>query len=438
MTTVRRDSHRKPSMRQEQVLLADPVHGGGTRFTTSEVLLVHDILESRLLRRALGRLMQRHELLHAGLRLTGDNLVPELVLDYTGSPDIRQAAEEGVGEFERLLNEALSEPFRLDHPPLWRCVVGYGDGHTFLGLVMHHTITDAWSFSLLLDDLAALYQGQMLPPPGPPYSEIAQDQRERVNLRTGELREYWTGVLEGVPAVCTFPGPGDRASGKGERTRVHMADGLSESVRTTALSMNASPFMLYLAAYSILLARARGQRDVVIGIPTANRTTPTELTTLGWFINRIPLRMRLAEPISLHDAIGVVRDAMLDGLEHQELPFHQIASIAETTPHHRTKFDLQTVAVQRDWEDRPQTFAGIKAERLEFYNGVAKCDIAMSFPANPVESWIGIEYDTGLYDRAFAQHLGNQFHNLLAELLSDPKRSVPVLASPSRIGEQID
>ena len=50
--------------------------------------------------------------------------------------------------------------------------------------------------------------------------------------------------------------------------------------------------MLLMAAFAVLLARYSGQRDIVLGSPTANRSRNEVEPLIGFFVNTLVMRLR--------------------------------------------------------------------------------------------------------------------------------------------------
>jgi non-ribosomal peptide synthetase component F len=58
----------------------------------------------------------------------------------------------------------------------------------------------------------------------------------------------------------------------GSSLRAWIDASIADKVRETAAAAGATPYVIYLAAFLILLHRYTGQDDLVIGSPNANRS----------------------------------------------------------------------------------------------------------------------------------------------------------------------
>ena len=74
--------------------------------------------------------------------------------------------------------------------------------------------------------------------------------------------------------------------------------------------------------------------DVVVGSPVANRVEPNLEKLIGFFINTLPIRIRLTREMTGKDLLLQVRQAALDAYAHQDVPFEHL--VMELAPPRRT------------------------------------------------------------------------------------------------------
>jgi hypothetical protein len=161
---------------------------------------------------SLGKLVTRHETLRTSFTGTGQTIedfgIVELPLvDLSGLE-----ASEREDAASRLSNEEASRPFDLSRAPLVRArLFRISPSEHLLGLTLHHIISDGWSMSVLLQDLAEIYDaftsgtsGREVRLPELPiqYADFALWQRENLS---GEVLarqvEFWRRELEDLPAL---------------------------------------------------------------------------------------------------------------------------------------------------------------------------------------------------------------------------------------------
>src|SRR5262249_8782710 len=138
-----------------------------------------------------------------------------------------------------------------------------------------------------------------------------------------------------------------------------------------------TPFMIFLAAYGVLLSRHSGQDDILVGSPIANRAR-TELEGLiGFFANTIVLRTDLSSNPRFRELLARARETTLGAYAHQDLPFEKLVEEIEpqrdlsTTPLFQAAFVLQNAPMPE------LSLSGLKVGSLEMDSGTAKFDLTL-------------------------------------------------------------
>src|SRR5207237_5260094 len=92
--------------------------------------------------------------------------------------------------------------------------------------------------------------------------------------------------------------------------------GLAGDLTALARRGRVTPFMLFLAAFEVLLARWSGQDDFVIGTPVAHRGRPELEPLIGLLVGSVALRVPLAGDRDGVDLLGRVRRGTLEAFHH--------------------------------------------------------------------------------------------------------------------------
>ncbi|WP_445278116.1 condensation domain-containing protein, partial [Streptomyces sp. DSM 41033] len=72
-------------------------------------------------------------------------------------------------------------------------------------------------------------------------------------------------------------------------------------------------------------ARTSGSTDVVVGVPVSGRVLPEVAPLIGMFVNTVVLRTDASGDPAFGELVARTRDAVVDALEHAELPFQKLA-----------------------------------------------------------------------------------------------------------------
>src|ERR1700730_1982520 len=163
----------------------------------------------------------------------------------------------------------------------------------------HQLLLDGWSMSLVIDDMAAIYQAitqgrdHRLPAPRPYRDYIAWLRQQDM----AKAEAFWRDTLAGFSAPTVLPV--DR--GAGNRTGQHEDAGeqwqswsleASSALRSFASRNGLTLSTVFHGAWAILLSRYSGEDDVLFGSVTSGR--PAALagaeSMVGHFSHPLPMR----------------------------------------------------------------------------------------------------------------------------------------------------
>ncbi|HYO12152.1 MAG TPA: condensation domain-containing protein, partial [Thermoanaerobaculia bacterium] len=333
------------SFAQERLWFLDRLDPGTPTFNLTESVRLTGALDVPALGRALAEVVRRHESLRTAFldvqgrpvqRILPSVDVPLPLVDLSTLPEELRETEAG-----RLAVRSGGRRFDLSRGPLltaelYRLAT---DRHAVL-FVFHHIIGDGWSSAVLLTELTEIYgafaAGEPSPLPELPvqYADFAVWQRRR--LGEGEMAQQLAGWRERLaPPLPVLDLPTDRP-----RPAIQTFRGVSETLvlplelanglRGLGANQGATPFMVLLAGFALVLSRWSGQEDLIVGSPIAGRDRRELERMIGIFLNMLPLRIDLSGDPSFRDLLGRVRDTALAAYARQDVPVERI--IEEVQP----------------------------------------------------------------------------------------------------------
>jgi amino acid adenylation domain-containing protein len=362
------------------------------------------------------------------------------VVDLGGLPaPVRDA------EAERITAEEARRPYDLERGPLMRtALLRLGPGEHRLLVGSHHIVSDAWSLNVLLRELSALYEAALaahaspLPPLPVQYPGFAVWQHRRLTEEgaDGPLA-WWREHLAGVPAVLELPADKLRPAVptlRGERLRLPLGADLEPSLLALGRRQGATLFMTLLAAFQALLHRYTLQEDFVVGSPVAGRDRLELEGLIGFFVNMLPLRASASEDTAFSVLLGGVRESVLSGFAHQDVPFDRLVEELapqrdlSRTPLFQVVFALQEAVAGPD--------LGVEvAAAAEVDTGVSKFDLTLILERGPRGLDAIAESSLDLFERATVARMLGAFQVLVAGALADPAAplaELPLLAAAAR------
>jgi amino acid adenylation domain-containing protein len=384
-------------------------------------------LRADLLDEALRTVARRHETLRTTFRESGGRLeqvihaVPAVRLEHTDLDD-----ETGLSALA-----ASAATFDLCSGPLLRVhLAKAGDDQHILLLTVHHIIADGWSLAVLSDEVsrayAALRDGKApdLPELTAQYTDYAAWQRE---ARTGPERasqlDRCCARLAGLQPLNLHA---DRTrppmpSYAGAVVRATVPAAAAGRLRSLAADSAASPVMVLLAAFLVLLHRHSNQRDIAVGLPAAGRGHAELERLVGFFVNTVVLRARLAPAATFADLLGHVRAAALDTYADQDVPFEDL--LARLQPE-RDSSRTPLFQVMFNYLNQPTPrfeLPGLAVRLAETPRQTAKFDLEL-YVEDRADGGLGLAlcYAEDLYEPETAAALLGQYQRLLDQVATDP------------------
>ncbi|MEV5597205.1 amino acid adenylation domain-containing protein [Streptomyces sp. NPDC052496] len=383
-------------------------------------------LDTDALRSAGHALLRRHPTLRAGFRTLKSGETVQVVPQRVDLPwqelDLRDVP---AGRRADALDEAVraewTRRFDLAAPPLLRLTaVRVGDTRTRVVLTVHHILCDGWSTSIIADELVELYRNgadeHALPPVTPYRSYLAWLAR-----RDGAAAaEAWRGALDGAQPTLVAPETGNRAPVDPDEIRVELPAPLVTDLAGLARRNGVTMSTVMRGAWAVLLGTLTGRDDVVFGGTTAGR--PPEIpgidTTVGLFINTLPVRARWSATDTVAQLLARLQDAQAALLPHEHLSLAEVQNIAGT----RTLFDTLTVFQNYpvDLLDLTGTTARTVSGDLNLASvgGRDAAHYPLTFTA--MSERFRLTYRPDLFTRADAQLLADRLVRILGQLAAGP------------------
>jgi len=280
---------------------------------------------------ALTTMMARHPRLRSRFRRVGATVRTSI----SPSTDI-EWEEVTLGslddaEFVRTLREEGSRLFDLTRGPLLRMKLFWRAGEPYLLVTVHHIVFDYWSASVFLRDLLDLFSEPMSQLKMGPISLDGPLMVGGVGAETACERlahvEYWRKTLAEPLPVLNLPtasGRPTRPSLAGHSVSLTFDGDLTRRILTKCRQANVSEFTFLLTVYVNLLCELSGQRDLVVGVPTNGRKSARVADAIGYFVNVVPIRVRIDPTLSFQDLLGTMKLTVLDALSHDALPFSHL------------------------------------------------------------------------------------------------------------------
>lgn len=407
------------SFLQERLWMLEQIQPGQTAYNLATISDIAPGLDIALLVAAVRRVIERHEILRARFAMVDNaprvtfaavDATPVTVRDLRGLP-----AAEQERELRAAAPRATQTPFDLaaEAPARFTILQTAGQRAALL-VAAHHIAMDSWSMSVLGHEIQTEYRALAAGDTGPraplavQYADFAAWQRAASSTPAASQRlQYWAKELHGLPQLSAFVTDRPRiggVTGTGANYDFRWAASLYDGVTTLARELDATLYMVLLAAMAVVLSRNTGQTDVAIGTPIGTRDLSELEAMLGPILNPLVMRFDVSEDPTFAALVRRARTAVLDGHANQDVPFELLVQTLnpDRSLGHPPLFQVAVVL-----HNAPDAAA------TQIHGGGAIYDVTLFAIERHGELTGSFEYRSDLYDEATIARIDAEMQSVL-------------------------
>ncbi|MEN2451143.1 condensation domain-containing protein, partial [Bacillus sp. JR_15] len=419
------------SSAQKRMYVLQQLHPEAVTYHMPAVLMMEGSLDVKQLEEALQALIERHESLRTAF-VEIDGVPVQKV--YRRVPFTLEVVEVEKGH-EQPVIDAFITPFSLHQAPLMRAKVAKLSEEKYVFMMdMHHIIADGVTRSLLIQELAELYEKKTLPPVQLHYKDYAVwQQEEKQQALLQKQRQYWLEQYaeppEDLALPLDFPRPHVQ-SFEGDRVDRWLSPEKVQTIKALMAEKGVSMNMVMQTAFAIFLSKLTGQTDIVIGAVTAGRTHASIERVPGMFVNTLALRHEVQLEETTAQLLEKMKDRSLSAYEHQDFPFEELVAQLDL-PKDTSRNPLFSVMLTTD--DRDMTLPklnGLKLSQKQQETVHAKFDVTLGIFEEKNKVGLRFEYATALFKKKTIQRWSRYYEQIIDEMLAklnEPISSLSIL-----------
>ena len=407
-------------------------------YTMYQVYRLQGRLNLDAFERSLNEIVCRHETLRTVYQLLDGE--PRQVIQ---SPETFKLSSTDISSMDtaeqedyikRYATAEIHRPFDLARGPLLSVELLRlsADTHTFL-LIMHHSISDGWSFRVFLDEFQTLYSSYcdgrepMLPTVPVQYADFAIWQQQWLESELYQRqRRYWQQQLAEAIAAPELPLDNPRPSAptsRGGYVSLAFPAELTAQIKARSAQEQATLFTTLLAAFTGVLHLYSKQETFIICSPVACRNQPELQQAIGYFNNTVLMNIDLSNDPTIQTLIGRLKQVVQQAFENQEFPFKQVAELPGMAriPLSRAMFVLQDAPEQ--WFALP----GLQIEPMDIEANAVQYDLALTLQESDGQLTGYVGYKTELFEEATIAALIEHFQQILEIFVAAPEKNLSSL-----------
>ncbi len=291
----------------------------------------------------------------------------------------------------------------------------------------HHLLLDGWSVPVVLQEVLALTQGQVLTP-APEYRHYIGWLQQQ-NL--AEAETFWRSQLQGflAPVDLRIARPSavktgqDNASSREHYKLLTIAE--TKQLQNFAKEQQLTLNNLVQGAWSLLLAKYAGENDLVFGVTCSGRTPtlPGVETMVGLLINTLPLRV-IVEDSPVVPWLKKLQDQQLQIEKYAYTPLVQIqgwSDVPNSLPLFESIVVVENYPVALESDESDLRISAVTALEQTNYPIVVT-----AIPGDTLE--LHISYDWQRFTSESIQMMLSHLHTLLMGLIANPDRSITAIS----------
>ncbi|MCP4219802.1 MAG: amino acid adenylation domain-containing protein, partial [bacterium] len=332
-----------PLTPMQKLIYADSV-GNRNAFFIQNLLSIPAWLDGKQLEAAFNFLLKRYEVTRTIFFSTPGCEPLQMVLDrrriHLVSIDISYLDKEArETRIQQLAQKDQAQGFDLlsGQLPIRITLIKTGELTDRLIWSLHHITMDGWCFGIIMDDLSRVYRSLevgrkkfRLDALTPYRSYIDWLGRQDEEKGYDYWRKYLHGYTGGPMSVCGLRrSKRKQNTGNRYKSAEHffnfdelMTDNLTEAAVRHHVTLNT----LFQALWALLMQKYTGNKDILFGGIVAGRSAEIEgiESMVGLFINIIPVRIRIDEPVTFHQLLKKIQQQSISSKPYEYLSLEHI------------------------------------------------------------------------------------------------------------------
>ncbi len=429
------------SVAQQRFWILDQLEPGNTSLNMPLALQLTGKLDPDALERALNEIVARHEVLRTTFAknngkpvqvIAAAQLLQMEVVDLSGH-------REREKEVNRLMIEEAHIHFDLERGPLFKTkLLRIGAEDHILLLTLHHIICDGWSNGVLVREIGEIYNAfsQGLPSPLDElpiqYADFASWQQEWLKSDGfGDQLDYWkTQIGNELPSLripTDFPRNKNRAS-FGSIESLLLPQPLTRAIRALCQREEATPFMVFLTAFNVLLHRYSGQDEILIGSPTANRQQGETEVLIGAFANTLLLKADLSGEPTFKELLQRVKETSLGAFSNQTFPFEKLVETVRPSSNGRKGGQLfQVMFIFQTAFMQPMDLGELSIKPIRSVSPGSIFELSLGIVERQEGTRLQLEYNTDLFKLETVRLMLADLQSILQSAVLDANKKISEL-----------
>jgi NRPS condensation-like uncharacterized protein len=222
--------------------------------------------------------------------------------------------------------------------------------HYYLLTKYHHIIADGWTTKVVIARLAELYNAllQNRPIPNAPQQNyvnyVKQEQEYLASDAYQRDANYWMSALPALPPPLIekrYPTTHNESLPKANIHRFALSRSFYNRINQFAQAHKSTTYHVLLSTLALYFSRITQQNEIVIGVPSLNRSGARFKDVPGMFVSLSPLSLHVDISDDINQLMKTCGKTLREAYRYQRFPLGAICKRLEIMRNKRdTLFDL--------------------------------------------------------------------------------------------------
>jgi amino acid adenylation domain-containing protein len=403
---------------------------GATVYRSQCAVRIDGRLDKRLLRRAIEKVVERHEILRTSFHSVPGMSLPVQVINAPPVVNLVEVNLDGfdssrqTAELEALLESAALQISDCEQETAFHVVlVSLSRHHHVLQLTLPSLCADTVGLGRLVHLIANAYDAcvneEELPEEEIQYADLSEWQNELLEAEdAGAGREFWR--KQDLSTVHNLALPTEKqpvldAGFNPQSFSVVIDSAQAGSLAALAADREVTTSVLLLTCWQVLLWRLGGESDTVVCAAFDGRKFVELEHALGLFAKYLPVVSPLEKHFSLTEALQQTSGAVRDAAKWQECFTWEAES----------RFGFFSF----DFQVRPANSrsSGLVFSIEKLYSYSDRFHVRLSCVQDARGLSLTFHYDANRYDREDVRRLAGQYQRLLESVIAAPESQITAL-----------
>lgn len=436
------DPSRAPlSLMQQRLWFIDNMQPGGVADNLPSGHRLRGPLNVSALQQALQAMVDQQAALRTHIRRTDDGaeqvIVPHIPVDLLPLVDLSALPlAQAESRARAAMDLLVRTPFQLESGPLFALKLYKlaPDDHV-LFFMTHHLIWDGWSFDLMYDTLSRSYPllcaGHSAPAKPLPlrYGDFAAWQQNA--MRGPEMQSQltpWLRKFATPPAALALPTDKPRPTlftPEGGTCQVTLSHAQVQALHQLAQAHGTTLYTVLLSVFTLFLGRLSQQDDIVIGTPVRGRDWPELEAIMGFFVNMLPLRMKVDLSQSFAQLLDRVKREVSEALANPDVPMEQLVHELKLPRDLSRPALYQVLFSFQDVRERPTHWGELQHSRFDLGLHGSAQDLGLWCVETAQLLEAMFVYNLNVFSADTARSMAERFAHLVQQVVDLAQASAP-------------